>query len=548
MQRARHTPENETDSPLLAGEWPDPVEATRGEAPAPPYVSEVAQLDASSGLRLDAPEDGTQWGPGDTSSPPLTSSFLPGVEGVDAMIAVGHKFVVVTQDHRIAYFDRAGNALPSKSGEATNLTTTKFFERFLKPFNDDGTANANCINRHLHFPADAVKVCDLTTYPPQLPCVDEFYDTRCTYDAGSRRFFICAAARNQIWPGKPGGAYDALGRRYFAFAVSKGEDPRDGFFQWFWNDDKQIADWPRIAVNGDNFVVAHQTEQAGKPLAYVFSVSAMLQGVSSLPHWTYGAADVGDDEGTLVPVTHQGDPAGLTYLVRARANFEIFAFTGSPAGGAARPALQSTSVGLASAPSTLRAGAVYRAGKIHCTCMILASPRVPDEGGPRMSVRVVRIPVKRTSFATIQASVDPALGFLDMGFGKRSPDDAPDDLISYEMPALAVAKTGAMIFVFGRVGVATQQSLFPEARYSAHYPDEAKQRPSRLLRAGDFLPTSVHKGETKATATHYIDHPGGIDYGTAVVDPVDDETVWMIHEFANQARGGYKAVVGVTKP
>ena len=77
-----------------------------------------------------------------------------------------------------------------------------------------------------------------------------------------------------------------------AFAVSKTADPRDGFRIWFWKDNKRIADWPNIAVNGDNFIVTHRTEQSGKPLAYVFSVAAMLQGESSLTHWTYNAADL----------------------------------------------------------------------------------------------------------------------------------------------------------------------------------------------------------------------------------------------------------------
>ena len=379
-----------------------------------------------------------------------------------------------------------------------------------------------------------------------MPCVNEFYDTRCIYDAKSRRFFVCCAGRNQIWPGQPGGSYDVLGRRYFAYAVSKTEDPRDGFRIWFWNDDKRIADWPRIAVNGDNFVVAHQTEQSGKPLAYVFSVAAMLQGNSDPPHWTFGAAEAGGSEATLVPVNHFGDTGGLTYLVRPGATCQIFAFAGSPAGGAPRPPLLSTSVSLGTAPSMLRGGAVYRAGKIYFACMIKISDRVPDQGGPRMSVRLVRIPVTKTA-SSITANADTATGFLDHTFGRNAPEDAPDDLVSYECPALAINKNGVMIVVYGRVGVQTLQPLFPEARYSVYYPNEASQRRSRVLQNGDYLPAFVHDKETKATATHYFDGPG-IDFGTAVVDPADDLSAWMIHEFANKARGGFKTVIGVVKP
>jgi hypothetical protein len=539
----------------LAGEWPDRIgppspsiprfdliRIRPGAAPPPVYAGEAPQMPVAKipgiDLAVDAPD----------ASPAMNKTFVPGVEGVDAMVAVGHQYVVMTQDHWIAFFDRAGSLLPSKAGEKTKVSSTEFFGYFLKPFNADGSVNKNCINRHLQFPADAVATCDLTK-PPALPCVDEFYDTRCTYDPKSRRFFICCAGRNQIWPGKPGGAYDVLGRRYFAYAVSKTEDPRDGFRIWFWNDNKKVADWPRIAVNGDNFVVAHQFEEEGKPLAYVFSVPAMLQAQSNPPHWTYGLADVGggDPKRTLVPVTHHGDTGGLTYIVRPGATFEIYAFAGSPAGGAGRPALMATSVSLGLAPSMLRGGAVYRDGKIYFACMRKVTDRVTDQGGPRMSVRLVRIPVKKTSASSIQASTDPAAGFLDHTFGRNAPEDDPDDLVSYEMPALAVGKNGVMVVAYGRVGVTTKVPLFPEARYSVYYPNEKAQRRSRVLKAGNFVPTFVHPDESKPTDTHYFDAPG-IDYGTSVVDPVDDSSAWMAHEFANKARGGFKTVVGVVKP
>lgn len=481
-------------------------------------------------------------------SPALIRSFLPGVEGVDPMIAVGHRFVIVTQDHRIAYFDRMGKPLPSKSGEKTNLSPTAFFEYFLKAFNPDGSENKNCINRHLQFPADAVSVCDLTKDPPELPCVNEFYDTRCTYDPKTRRFFICCAARNQIWPGKPGGGFDILGRRYFAFAISKTEDPRDGFRIWFWKDNKRIADWPNIAVNGDNLIVTHRTEQSGKPLAYVFSVAAMLQGKSSLPHWTYNASDLGGDETTLTPVTHFGDTGGLTYLVRrVGSKFQIFAFHGSPADTATPPKLLATSVTFETKLPSKLGLPIYRAGKIYFTCMMMITERVPDVGGPRMGVRIVRIPVGRPTRDRLKASTDKAAGFLDHTFGRNAPEDAPDDLVSYELPALAVNKNNVMVMVYGRVGVTTQTTLFPEARYSVYYPNEARQRRSRVLQRGDFLPTFVHEGETKATARHYVDK-GVIDYATAVVDPRDDLTVWMIHEFADKAKGSYKTIVGAVRP
>jgi hypothetical protein len=67
---------------------------------------------------------------------------------------------------------------------------------------------------------------------------------------------------------------------------------------------------------------------------------------------------------------------------------------------------------------------------------------------------------------------------------------------------------------------------------------------------GDYTPTYVHENETKATTTHNSTRATlvAVDYATAVVDPLDDMTVWMVHEFASKARGGYKTVGGVDSP
>ena len=93
------------------------------------------------------------------------------------MLAVGHQYVVVTQDHRIAFLDRDGAPLPSKAGEVTNLAATAFFQGFISEKNPDGTANRDNIN----------------LYSPQQ--ISEFYDTRVAYDASTKRFVILSAAR-----------------------------------------------------------------------------------------------------------------------------------------------------------------------------------------------------------------------------------------------------------------------------------------------------------------------------------------------------------------
>jgi hypothetical protein len=48
--------------------------------------------------------------------------------------------------------------------------------------------------------------------------------------------------------------------------------------------------------------------------------------------------------------------------------------------------------------------------------------------------------------------------------------------------------------------------------------------------------------------TTSVTHAYQLDYATAVVDPVNDETFWVIHEYADGTSTGWKTVVGVVDP
>jgi len=76
--------------------------------------------------------------------------------------------------------------------------------------------------------------------------------------------------------------------------------------------------------------------------------------------------------------------------------------------------------------------------------------------------------------------------------------------------------------VYSRSG----STLFPEARYSAYFANEADIRHSRRLREGD--------------APYDIPFWGGpvLPWGEtagAAPDPYDDEAVWMCHQYASQS-------------
>src|SRR5262245_27619524 len=308
-----------------------------------------------------------------TQSPAAAAKFIPGVEGVDAGIAIGNQYIVVAHDHRIAFFDKSGNPLPGKDGFATNMSSTAFFGAFLAPKRQDGGINYDNINRHLQFPANAAIKCNPGESPPKFPCIDEFYDTRVLFDPTSKRFFILSAARHELWRGdapghnNPGGQYDAPTRRYVAFAISKTEDPRDGFHQYMLTE-SNYRDWPRISVNGAVFVIAHNSGgDANSYVAYVLSVNALKSGDKDPPRFRYMQSDLG--VGAVVPVTHFAGPNGSTFLLRpSDAKIDIIAFP-QPGTGWQKPAIMKTSVTLGEAPSMLRAGAVYRNGRLHFACV-----------------------------------------------------------------------------------------------------------------------------------------------------------------------------------
>lgn len=471
-----------------------------------------------------------------TQSPVPAAKFVPGVEGVDAGIAVGNQYIIVAHDHQIAFFDKSGNALTGKDGFATNLSATAFFGGFLAPTKADGSINYDNINRYLNFPADAPIKPDPDASPPTFPCVDEFYDTRVLFDPGSKRFFILSAARHQLWPDdpktNPGGQYNALVRRYVAFAVSRTEDPRDGFHQYMLTE-SNYRDWPRMSVNGNVFVVAHNAEGAADSyVAYVFALDALKTGNQKALRFRLTQTDLGVP--AVVPVTHFASPDGLTFLLRPDgATITIIAFP-QPGASFKKPAVMKASVTLAEAPSMLRTGAIYRNGKIYFACV----KKVQDGPPERYSVRVVRIPIQ-VSANGISASTSGAQGYLDWAFGKNAVEDAPTDLVSYELPSMAVNQAGDMLFGYGRSPVQTQKPLLPEARYTLWYAAEAKQRRSRQLQPGGYQP--VKDG---AKINFYA-----ADFTSTVVDPADDRTFWTALFYGDPSRpGAFKTVIGKVVP
>jgi hypothetical protein len=518
---------------LLKQEWVMPSTSPAAGTDALFASSPDAPSDASLARRpralrqLDtAPPPGPDGDDGTNDSPAWKKRFFPSVGGVDPMIAVGHNFVVVTQDHQIAFYDRDGNLLKDSGGNNLSMSATTFFHRFIEATNPDGTTNQNNIN--LISPLE----------------IKEFYDTRVTYDAASKCFVILSAARKQIGTPPP---------RYFAFAVSKTQDPRDGFFQYM-TTESNYRDFPRLVVHNGTIFQSHNAEgladEGETPVLYGFDLASARQGLDDLSNWLYYPSDL-DGAERVFSVLHHGNTAGLTMVVDIRRGDPVLRMIAFAAPShpwlAPEPTFVSHTLG-SQAPSpgpcmTFRDNTLVISGSITIT------DRVPNQQPPRFSVRVIRIPFSQ--FSTGGLAVN-AGGVVDHFFGKNAPTDAPNDLVSYDKPHSAVNSLGDMIFVYGRTGVVTAQQLKPEVRYSVWVHGENTQRRSALLQAGTWWPTWIYDDGDASTPAEttptVITHAYQLDYATAVVDPKDDKTFWVIHEYADGTTSSWKTVIGVVDP
>ena len=487
--------------------------------------------------------------PAETSPAPGLTIERPGA--LDPMLAVGQHFIIESEAGGLRFLDKSGSLLPKHlGGVPVEPGIGAFFAGFTADTDGGGSFNYANINDFTGFPHR----CE--TYPATYGnhfCIGEFYDARVYFDRFSSRFWVISAARNPVWtsfddpkfhsehPGMCGFSQLTLGdspvknytgdtglcvqeRRYVALAVSKTEDPRDGFHQYMLTDNLP-ADWPWMAVHGDHVVITHKGGTpngwpASLPVAEVLAAHDLLVGSRHPALYRLGPEDLGGRTWALAP-TQPDEPDGPTVvLTQDGDNIGIY---GIPAGGSgwSSPGLIKAAVHLADAPSVFQA--TRRAGKLY-----LVGPQVVEtlaDGSKRYSVHVVRLALEHT-VGGFYVSTAPTSAFLDLRFGRNALEDAPGDRISYVKPTLAVNEQGDMLFGYLRSPFVSAQALFPEARYSYWRAVESRPRRSWRLRQGE-APTAP-----KAK----------IDYLTAVVDPTDDTTFWVALAYV-RADGQYDTVL-----
>lgn len=167
-------------------------------------------------------------GPG-PQSPKAVVSFdaIASLNNIDPGIAVGTSYVLVSDAvNGIAVYDKTGKLIPPKPGQSDFANPFSIGSLFSKVKADiDPT-----LNMPSHLP---------TNFPREI---EGYGDVRIMFDAYRKCFWIYAQAKNEL----PGFTTDdkivhypnikVARRNKAAVAVSKTEDPRDGFYTYWWNE------------------------------------------------------------------------------------------------------------------------------------------------------------------------------------------------------------------------------------------------------------------------------------------------------------------------
>jgi hypothetical protein len=484
-------------------------------------------------------------------SPALTNGPYAGSPlGHDPQIAAGDTYVAVIEAHSIAFYDKSGKPLlePGNASPYT-LSSYELFQRFLAPTNKDSSINSDNINLFAGFPSNPKLPCVLANAAAQQGCINEVYDLRAAYDGKHKRFVFVGNARNQIWgcgdytdpkcvpsPDHPYPCFDAacrmdiakLARRYTVFAISRAEDPRQGFHTYWL---PTAGDWPSMAINESRLLITENSichdavtcpPASTYPEIYVVATDDIAAGKSNVAvSWYLTDVDMPYAYGLRPVLSH--DAGSPDYFVAPNGSLlNVWASSG-PNKPLVSGSIDLGETGFIRGSVVLQSGKIFYAYSSDAWCKLMT----PAPTDCPLKVRVVAVNVSWSNAKFMLSKT------LDIPFGHNGPGDAPSDLVSYEMPSLEVTKNGDVVIAYLRRPVTTAAPLFNEARYSVLYHAESTTRPSAILK----------KGEGSASESPGKAH---LDLAGQSLDP-DGSTVWVTHAYA-RADGRYGQAWGAVKP
>lgn len=361
------------------------------------------------------------------------------------------------------------------------------------------------------------------------------FDLRMIFDEYRKRFWVGALT------GKPGPGSKV---QSFLCAVSKTENPLDGFYLYWWNavptasgsgfQTGDGADYPCIGIAPHVFI---QTNKVASTTTYkhwrvvLRDADKMAQGVSGaqVGGWEWWGWNNPDGNKTYIiqPAVHHG-PSERVFLVNKwNNNAEVWAINNPltpqqtynrvnvPLPGVSGTLVNGTQKGnTVTSPPPIAMGpqigdaflnAVYRNGRLYFTAN---NSKNWDGSGNLASGRLIRVNVAKYPSVTVE---------IDRTFGAAAETDTKGQTFHYAWPSIEVNKKGDMVLSTTR----TSANIYPEVRLSAYYAAEPDLRSSVLLKAGGSPyfegsgRTYNYYGETTASC----------------VDPSDDTAIWVAAQF-----------------
>ncbi len=526
---------------------------------------------------------------GDASRTPATvdEPWEINVNKNDPQIAVSRTHVVVIANTLVRAYGKDG-------GLQLELTIKDLFKPLWDPANPDN------INTHLKLPPQLE--CDATEQYPFVSetfCLDSYYDARVIYDPYRDRFWIGALARNErtrdavleVTTTDHSIADEVAGRRSKALlAVSVSDDPRDGFYLYWWDavaDEGAChndtftpcpnslywpgdgGDYPSLGINKFYFAMSNGVAQryldsptttavnARYGRVVIWDADGLASGGGS--GWVFqGGQEPGGlknadgstvIEGLQPAVQHSVSAYGAIYLTSLHVKSKelvVWAFSSQLGMYRREVTLSDEMLGVNNPPQPpvlpfldkpkpvsyknierLSMKTIYRNFRLYT---IWSDCRTWEAAQSECSAsnRVVRADMGSYFQGSIPTT--PASGFIDRTFGLRNGlDDGPTDVVYYGNPAMEVNVNDTMVFVYSRAG----KTVFPEARYSAYFAAEPDLRPSAVLHAGNFPYGDNFNPSTDAVDADGNPAPiGNLDTGGAAVDPYDDTAVWMVQAYS----------------
>jgi hypothetical protein len=324
--------------------------------------------------------------------------------GFHQEVVAGKNVILTSNSGAFAFFNRDGSALDAGFGNGNVVTAAELFDQFvhvsspifinanLPPAPPSSAAYANCDATH-----DAPSNANTPAFSSSCIIGDYFYDSHSTYDPVHDRFILATHVRNNNWTNpvpsggiaNPGPGVDPYCWRYLLIAVSKSENPADGFY--LYQSAEYYSDWPRVGVSGNYYVVSYHGESsyaeydAHKPVVTLYLLDDLAAGVGAigfspapvvpwlaptvaprsfgyglaqLPSLPYQRSDFGPGQNTsvgfLVVPTHdeapdpQGPLLGTAYVMTKSSDEQdvpqLLGFVPSPSNPSAAPTVMSASM------------------------------------------------------------------------------------------------------------------------------------------------------------------------------------------------------------